>query len=308
MPFSASDGLSNISTIMAVVYWSFLDASKAFDRLVHSGLFMKLIERNIPRVLLDILMTWHDGLFCQAWWNRVFSEWFHISAGVRQGGLLSPDLYSIYVDELIVQLQALGKGCHLLEKFAAAIFYADDMAVLSPSVRGLQKILEVCSAYCSEWDAKNSKNLFFGKGVTPDFLIELDGAVIPWEAKWPYLGVQVKSGLSFNCCVKDKLSSYYRSLKSIIRIKGRSDEIVLLRLLEAHCLPVLTYGIEIIHVKNRWKICGYRYHESVTDLQHNLGRDTWEELVQKRTESFQGKCLFWPADSLVRSFVWNYHV
>ena len=89
---------------------------------------------------------------------------------MRQGGLLSPDLYSIYVDELIVQLQALGKGCHLLGKFAAAIFYADDMAVLSPSVRGLQKILDVCSAYCSEWDikldTKKSKNLFFCSGLS----------------------------------------------------------------------------------------------------------------------------------------------
>ena len=303
------------------VYCSFLDASKAFDRLVHSGLFSKLIDRNIPRVFLDILMTWHDGLFCQVRWNGVFSEWFNISAGVRQGGLLSPDLYSIYVDDLIIKLQALGKGCHLLGKFAAAIFYADDMAVLSPSVRGLQKILDVCSAYCTEWDIKlnanKSKNLFFGKGVAPEYLVKLNGDVIPWETKWPYLGVHLKSGPSFNCCVKDKLSSFYRSLNSILRIEGRADEIVRLRLLEAHCLPVLTYAIEIIHVKNRderrqlrvaynaifRKIFGFRYHESVTDLQHNLGRDTWEELVQKRTESFHGKCLSWPSVSLVRSFV-----
>ena len=39
------------------VYCSFLDASKAFDRLVHSGLFVKLMERIVPKILLDILIT-----------------------------------------------------------------------------------------------------------------------------------------------------------------------------------------------------------------------------------------------------------
>ena len=301
------------------VYCAFLDASKAFDRLVHSGLFSKLIDRNTPKVLLDILMTWHDGLFCQVRWNGAYSDWFRINAGVRQGGILSPDLYSIYVDDLISQLIALGKGCYILGRFAAALFYADDMALLSPSVKGLQILINLCSDYCLEWDiklnAKKSKNLVFGKGLAPNYLIKLNGDDIPWEAKWPYLGIQLKSGASFNCCIKEKLSSFYRSLNSILRIEGRSDEIVLLRLLEAHCLPVLTYGIETIHVSNRderrqlrvaynaifRKVFGFRYHESVTELQHSLGRDTWEELLEKRTESFHRKCLLWPTDSLVRS-------
>ena len=74
------------------IYGSFFDASKAFDRLVHSDLFLKLIEKNVPKMFLEIIMTWHDGLFCRVKWDGVYSDWFHISAGVRQGGGLSPDL------------------------------------------------------------------------------------------------------------------------------------------------------------------------------------------------------------------------
>ena len=47
------------------VFCSFLDASKAFDRLVHSGLFIKLMDRNIPKIFLDVIISWHDGLVCR---------------------------------------------------------------------------------------------------------------------------------------------------------------------------------------------------------------------------------------------------
>ena len=95
------------------VFCSFLDASKAFDRLVHSGLFIKLMDRNIPKIFLDVIISWHDGLVCQVRWDNVYSEWFQISAGVRQGGVLSPDFYSIYVDDLINILRDAGVGCYI---------------------------------------------------------------------------------------------------------------------------------------------------------------------------------------------------
>ena len=77
------------------VFCAFLDASKAFDRLVHSGLFIKLLERNVPLAFLNIIISWYNGLTCQVKWGDHFSSWFSITAGVRQGGVLSPDFYCI---------------------------------------------------------------------------------------------------------------------------------------------------------------------------------------------------------------------
>ena len=88
----------------------------------------------------------------------------------------------------------------------------------------------------------------------------------------------------------------------------------MLRLLESHCVPLLTYAIEIVHVADQSerrklrvaynsvfrKIFGYRYYESVTDLQHSLGRLTWEELVAKRKESFLKRTKSGRSESLVR--------
>ena len=90
-------------------------------------------------------------------------------------------------------------------------FYADDIAVLAPSIKGLQKILNLCHCYCVEWDillnAKKTMKMF-DKGTKPTFTIQFHNVAIPWVNRWKYLGVTLKSGVQFGCCVKDKLSSF----------------------------------------------------------------------------------------------------
>ena len=196
--------------------------------------------------------------------------------------------------------------------------YADDMAILAPSLKALQKLLNICEIYCIEWDiklnAKKSKNLSFGKGPTPTYCLKLNGSAIEWVDKWPYLGVTLLHGPTFGCCVSETLAKFYRAANSILRVDGRSDDIVMLQLLETHCVSVLSYAVEVIHVANKKQrskmrvaynsifrtLFGYSWRESVTDLQHALGRPTWEELVDARKTKFLTKCQRHEPGSLVR--------
>ena len=143
-------------------------------------------------------------------------------------------------------------------------------------------------------------NVFFGKTTTINFKITLNGLNVELVSKWKYLGIVLRSGARFGCSVTERVKSFYRSLNSILRVEGRSDDMVLLRLIESHFVPILTYGIETRHVANRderrslrvaynsvfRKLFGYRYFESVTNLQHSLGRLTYEELIDKRQKGF----------------------
>lgn len=299
------------------VYCSYLDASKAFDRLVHSGLFMKLLDKGFPKIFIDVIITWYDGLYCRVLWDGTFSQWFHVTAGVRQGGVLSPDFYGLYVDDLFLILESSGIGCYYVDKFAAALMYADDMALLAPSLKGLQKLLLLCEDYCDDWDIKlnanKSKNMAFGKGSTPTHCLTLNSAPIEWVPKWKYLGVTVLAGRRFGCCMQETLGKFYRAINSILRVDGRSDDIIMLRLLEAHCIPILSYAIEVVTVTDRKqmskmrsaynsifrKLFHYSYRESVTELQHMLNRPTWEELIAKRKNKFEKNLAFLPSSSLV---------
>ena len=193
------------------------------------------------------------------------------------------------------------------------------MAILAPSVKALQILLNVCEAYCSEWDiclnAKKTKNLYFGKRITSLCKTSLNGKEIEWVNEWCYLGVVLKSGKTFGCSVSDLIKKVYRCANSIFRIDGHSNDLVMLQLLETHCVPLLTFGVEIVHVVDRderrqlrvaynslfRKIFSYGWSQSVSALQHFLSRPTWEELVEKRKRSFiqrLGQC---PVDSLPRA-------
>ena len=135
---------------------------------------------------------------CCVKWADSYSDWFEINAGVRQGDVLSPDFYSIYVDDLIKILEQSKKGCHHYGIFAAALFYADNMAVLEPSVKGLESWLRICGKYCTDRDiclnAKKSRCMYFGKKATMNHVITLNGNPVEWVDEWVYLGVSLKGG------------------------------------------------------------------------------------------------------------------
>ena len=302
------------------VFCAFLDASKAFDRIIHSGLFLKLLEKGAPKVFIDLIIHWYGNLWCRVRWDDSLSQWFCIRAGVRQGGILSPSFYSLYVDELISILETMNVGCYVLEVFLAALLYADDMALLAPSVKGLQLLLEKCSSYCLEWDiclnAKKSKAMYFGKRCTKLFTLTVEEKPIEWVSAWDYLGVNIISGRRFGCSSKDRIKKFYRCANAIFRIEGRSDDLTMLRLVESHCVPILTYGMEISHFSDDRekskiraaynslfrKIFVYRRTESVTDLQLTLARPTWEMLIETMKIGFYDRLSKTNANSPVHIF------
>jgi len=80
----------------------FIDISMAFDKMNHYGLFIKLMQKLVPVSLLRVLEMWFTiGSTCVKWCN-FFSRFFALSCGVRQGGVLSPYLFALYIDSIFL--------------------------------------------------------------------------------------------------------------------------------------------------------------------------------------------------------------
>ena len=77
-----------------------LDLSKAFAKMNHSALFIKLMDRLIPVQVLSILENSFAMCLSCVKWGSVFSQFYELNTGVRQGGVLSPYLFSIFIDDL----------------------------------------------------------------------------------------------------------------------------------------------------------------------------------------------------------------
>ena len=64
-------------------------------------------------------------------------------------------------------LSSMKIGCHLKDMFLSILLYADDMALIAPSLKGLNRLLSATEHYCKSWDillnAKKSKNMAFGE-------------------------------------------------------------------------------------------------------------------------------------------------
>ena len=77
----------------------------------------------------------------------MISSGFGVSNRVHQGGILSPYLFCVYMDDLSNKLNDIKVGCTIGATLINHIMYADDLVLLSPSAMGLSLLLSVCSAY-----------------------------------------------------------------------------------------------------------------------------------------------------------------
>jgi len=74
------------------------------------------------------------------------SEPFHVTNGVRSGGVLRPYFFVVYLDDLSLEPSKIKAGYYIGEILLNHLTFADDICVFCPSVRGLQRILDVCQA------------------------------------------------------------------------------------------------------------------------------------------------------------------
>ena len=77
-------------------------------------------------------------------WGKLNSMYFKVSNSVRQGGVLSPKLFAIYIDNLCQDLAMCKSGCYINEQCTNHVMYAADICLLAPSAIGLQRLLDVC--------------------------------------------------------------------------------------------------------------------------------------------------------------------
>ena len=179
------------------IFMCFLDASKAFDRVNHCLLFRKLIDRGIPHYIVRFLDFWYSNQTMCVKWSGHLSDTFTVSNGVRQGGILSPFLFNVYVDELSKLLNSCYTGCIVGEKTINHVMYADDLVVFSPCESGLTDLLRICENFGISHDilynSKKSAILLFKNQALnclkdKRYLFTLNNDVIPIVGKVKYLG------------------------------------------------------------------------------------------------------------------------
>ena len=77
--------------------------------------------------------------------GTAFLNWFYVKNGVWQGGILSPLLFNLYVNVISKELHKTKICCTIGKIIENRLYYADDLILVYPSHKGLQKLLNICN-------------------------------------------------------------------------------------------------------------------------------------------------------------------
>ena len=180
------------------VFSCFLDLTKAFDLVSFYKLFHKLKDK-IGSIFIRLLAYIYIFQTCCVDWYGTKSNSFNVSCGIRQGAVLSPMLFSIYIDDLFKLLSDSGFGCHINNLFYGIVGYADDIVLLSPDLYGLQCMVNITKDFLdtlglkisvnrSEPHKSKTKCVAFGLKHDPLVFMKLNDFNIQWSDSYKHLG------------------------------------------------------------------------------------------------------------------------
>ena len=246
--FTLRSTIDHFTSRGSSVYAAALDITKAFDTVHHFKLFKVLMNAGLPKCLIMLITSWYAHLEVNVRWNMTLSNTITVGSGVRQGGVLSPSLFNLFINAIIVNLKRLGFGCHINKVFFGCVMYADDLIIISASLNGLQEMLDECVHTCVNlsltFNVKKSCCLYFGPHHINNLcVLKLGSDLLTWNDSIKYLGVYFVSGKCVSIDTSATRRKFFMACNSIFKSSNGLSEVTQLFLQKSYALSILTYGI-----------------------------------------------------------------
>jgi len=205
--YSTVDNIFTLTSIVHLhfsqnkkVYVYFVDFKGAFDSFPRDCMFYKLRCSGLSSHIVDVLRLIYGKTTNQVWFGNTLSTMFETIQGVRQGCVLSPILFALYLNDLE---EILPGGIFLGQTNVKVLLYADDLVLLSDTPDGLQEMIDALFAYCLRWgltvNMDKSKTLVFRKTarIPANLVWHFGNEQIQNVNQYKYLGVVLNYNLSF---------------------------------------------------------------------------------------------------------------
>ena len=208
-------------------------------------------------LIVRVLLFWYQKQQLCIKWGKSCSTYFTICNGVRQGGILSPRLFALYVNQLTNQLIACKECCYFNDMCINHVLYADDIYLLALTASAMQTLLDVCYEYGIDNDIlfnpiKSVCTVFKPKAYKlylPTVFIGSDALKFIKESK--YLGFTFNDSKNDDCDMlrqrdycTPSLTNYYGHLVTVRRML----RLLCFKVIAQHCIVLICGMITKINI------------------------------------------------------------
>lgn len=245
-------------------YIAFLDVKSAFDVVSHQSLMRKLFHIGVEGNMWTLISSLHQDAKSAVKWQGQISEKFCVEQGVRQGGILSTDLYKIYGDSLLDRLSMARNATKIGPVICVAPTCADDCAVGADTPELLQSLLDigVDSSKMERYILQPVKSVILEILNKPrkcssesNTTWDLDGAQMPKVDKTMHVGI-CRSSDTGESAVAENVKKARRTMYSLMSagLHGENglEPVTSLHLYQIYVLPVLLYGMEVVFPRPKY--------------------------------------------------------
>ena len=202
--YSLTAVLRNRISDKLLTYCAFIDMKKAFDWVNRDLLMYKpLTQFGLQGKLYKAIKSIYSSSSACVGVNNSCSDWFDITAGVKQGDTLSSTLFAMFLNDLATGVKGLGCGVNVDDTQICILLYAEDIVLIASDENKLQVMLNFISDWCSKWrmvvNTEKTQVVHFRptrKTPTP-FEFKFGKNTLLHVPEYKYLGVHLDEHVSF---------------------------------------------------------------------------------------------------------------
>lgn len=255
-------------------FLAFLDFKKAFDTVWRDGLLTAARKVGITGSLLRILSNMYTNVECKVKFSNIETSFFSVDEGVKQGCVLSPILFCIYINELAKMIKQTNLGVTIFNQKIGCLFWADDVVLIGENEKDLNLLLDTASEFSRRWKLSfnydKSNVLITGQKTNPYRKWRLCDHFINETSTYKYLGIHISRDQSDNVHIVDTVKKGNRIIsyiKSIIDNQEDFNRVYYGDLLwKSIGLSSINYGCSV------WFCKGKSVMDKIENLQYQMAR------------------------------------
>lgn len=189
----------------------------------------------------------------------IVSEYFLAANGVKQGAVLSPVLFCVYIDNMLKSLAEAGVGCFFGTHFVGALAYADDVVILAPTATAMRRLLAHCDDYAHEYNisfnASKSKFMIIVPSSRRRLSDEISkcsffigNKLIEQVDSFAHLGHVLSSKLTDDADITRQRMHFINQTNNVICYFNKLDTFIRNKLFRSYCNSF--YGCELWSLSN----------------------------------------------------------